>query len=92
MGMNYLDSSGRSERARNVDLTAIYLREMGATPLLDREQEVELTSAIARARKDFARAVAKLPAACRKQALDGLDKPPAGKLWKSNEDAVMGEM
>lgn len=46
----------------DVDLTAIYLREVGETPLLTREDEVTLASALLDARREFAKAVKALPA------------------------------
>jgi RNA polymerase sigma factor (sigma-70 family) len=62
----------RSERIpADVDLTALYLREVGSTPLLDRQKEVDLARELLLARKDFATAALKLPAACRSQVLEG---------------------
>jgi RNA polymerase primary sigma factor len=55
-----------------VDLTALYLREVGATPLLDREKEVELASGLQDARKGYRAAVAKLPKDLRSLALEGV--------------------
>jgi len=46
---------------RDVDLTALYLREVGATPLLNREKEVDLARRLQTARNDFRKAVLKLP-------------------------------
>jgi RNA polymerase sigma factor (sigma-70 family) len=64
-------------------LTAIYLREMGATPLLDRAGEVELASGLLQARRDFAAAALKLPAECRDPLLTALELKPKGKLlWQ----------
>ena len=52
----------RTERLpRDVDLTALYLREVGSTPLLDREKEVVLASRLQTARSDFRKAALKLP-------------------------------
>jgi DNA-directed RNA polymerase sigma subunit (sigma70/sigma32) len=64
----------------DVDLTGIYLRELGAVPLLDREKEVELAGSLEQARLDYAAAALKLPAACRNQAL-GRRKPRESELW-----------
>ena len=66
----------------DADLTRVYLRELGATPLLDRETEVELASALEEARKDYAKAAVELPADCRHQVLVG-DYPSARskKMW-----------
>jgi RNA polymerase sigma factor (sigma-70 family) len=53
---------------RDVDLTALYLREVGATPLLDREKEVVLASRLETARSDFRKAAVKLPKEARAHA------------------------
>ena len=53
---------------RDVDLTALYLREVGATPLLNREKEVDLASRIQTAREDFRKAALKLPKEARAHA------------------------
>jgi len=45
----------------DVDLTALYLREVGSTPLLDREKEAELAGRLQTARNDFRKAAIKLP-------------------------------
>jgi len=63
----------------DVDLTALYLREVGATPLLDREGEVELASKLLQARRDFVAAAARLPAACRDHAAAGKKFSARGK-------------
>jgi len=74
--MDYEDFESKpqapSERMpSDVDLTAIYLREVGSVPLLDREQEVELASQLQTARKDYVSAALKLPAACRTHVFKG---------------------
>jgi RNA polymerase sigma factor (sigma-70 family) len=57
-----LPNAPRAERLpRDVDLTALYLREVGSTPLLDREKEVVLASRLQTARIDFRKAALKLP-------------------------------
>jgi len=78
-----LDSPQEPERVpADADLTAVYLREVGAIPLLDREKEVELASQLQQARKDFAAATLKLPAAYRKQVFEGAGGEPKRKqLW-----------
>ena len=53
----------------DVDLTALYLRDVGSTPLLDKAKEVDLASRLQTARKDFQVAVAKLPRDTRALAL-----------------------
>ncbi len=80
----------------DADLTRVYLRELGATPLLDRETEVELASGLELARKDYAKAAARLPAECREHVLVG--KYPSARsktLWtmqqiESCHDRVRG--
>ncbi len=70
------------QRLSDVDLTGIYLRELGPIPLLDREKEVELATKLEQARRDYARAVVKLPAACRSQILgNGQAGSRADDLW-----------
>ena len=65
-------SSTPSERLpAEIDLTRVYLREVGSTPLLDREQEVELATKLQQAREDFAAATLKLPVAARSRVLGG---------------------
>jgi len=89
--MNYpeldLQSDKKAERLPpDVDLTAIYLREVGSTPLLDREKEVELASRILTARRDFAAAVLKLPATVRGYVLGGSGGKPKGKApWSMKQ-------
>ncbi len=57
-----LHADPRADRIpRDVDLTALYLREVGSTPLLDREKEVVLASKLQQARDDFRKAAIKLP-------------------------------
>ena len=59
----------RTERIpKDVDLTALYLREVGATPLLDREKEVVLAGRLQTARDDFRKAALKLPKEARAHA------------------------
>jgi RNA polymerase primary sigma factor len=59
-----------------------YFREMGATPLLDREQEAELARGLTDARKKFSDEVRKLPADWREFVLDHeLQKAPKRSLW-----------
>ena len=87
MAMNYgqiedirEDKEGRG--LSDVDLTRIYLRELGSVPLLDREREVELATALDQARRDYARAALKLPAACRRLILGhGKTGARANELW-----------
>jgi len=79
------------ERKRRADLPPekpaaailpIYLREMGATPLIREVQEVELARELQEAREGLAKIALKLPAACRNHCLDGdLEGPKRGREW-----------
>jgi RNA polymerase sigma factor (sigma-70 family) len=72
--------SGGSEAS--VDLLPIYLREMGATPLLDRAGEVRLASELHEARGEFATAMMQLPTAWKKTILEGeLAGLDSEKIW-----------
>ena len=65
-----------------VQLLPIYLREMGQTPLLDRDDEVRLARELQDARVAIAKAVRKLPLECRQYVLEGDQKGPrAGYRW-----------
>jgi RNA polymerase sigma factor (sigma-70 family) len=60
----------------------IYLREMGATPLIDETQEVDLARELQEAREELARVALKLPALCRAYCLEGdADGPKRGREW-----------
>lgn len=60
----------------------IYLREMGATPLIDEHKEVELARELQVGREGLAKVALKLPAACRDYVLDGnTDGPKRGREW-----------
>jgi RNA polymerase primary sigma factor len=84
-GLGQLEREPVERMPSDVDLTAIYLREVGSTELLDRGQEVELASSMEKARRDFAAATLKLPAAARTQIFRApLIAPTAKnvkKLW-----------
>jgi RNA polymerase sigma factor (sigma-70 family) len=74
--MDYEDFESKSQKPSermpsDVDLTAIYLREVGSVPLLDRQEEVDLARQLLTARNDFAEAALKLPAACRSYLFNG---------------------
>jgi RNA polymerase sigma factor (sigma-70 family) len=65
-----------------VQLLPIYLREMGATPLLARDEEVRLARELDEARREFARRIQRLPADCRAHVLAGDTKgPQRGAQW-----------
>jgi RNA polymerase sigma factor (sigma-70 family) len=65
-----------------VQLLPIYLREMGQTPLLERDDEVRLARELQEARVEIAKAMRKLPPDCRQYVLEGDQKGPrAGYRW-----------
>ncbi|MCP3978454.1 MAG: sigma-70 family RNA polymerase sigma factor [bacterium] len=60
----------------------IYLREMGATPLIDENQEVELARELQEARQAMSKIALKLPASPRDYCLeDDLEGPKRGREW-----------
>jgi RNA polymerase sigma factor (sigma-70 family) len=60
----------------------IYLREMGATPLIDETQEVALARELQDARVGLAKVALKLPAACKLHTLEGdTEGPKRGREW-----------
>jgi RNA polymerase primary sigma factor len=60
----------------------IYLREMGATPLIDENQEVELARELQTAREGLAKIALKLPASCKEHTLEGdYAGPKRGREW-----------
>ena len=60
----------------------IYLREMGATPLIGETQEVELARELQNARIELSKIALKLPAAVRRYCLEGdLEGPSRGRAW-----------
>ncbi len=71
-----------AEESTGGALLPIYLREMGQSPLLDKEQEVELARALQDARLALARLALKLPTECRRYSLQGdLKGPRRGANW-----------
>jgi len=65
-----------------VQLLPIYLREMGQTPLLQREDEVRLARQLQEAREAIAAVMRKLPAECRRYVLeDDIRGPRQGYRW-----------
>jgi len=65
-----------------VQLLPIYLREMGQTPLLEREDEVRLARELQEARVAIAKSMRRLPPDCRRHVLEGdLAGPRAGYRW-----------
>jgi RNA polymerase primary sigma factor len=60
----------------------IYLREMGATPLIDENREVSLARELQEARQGLAKLALRLPATCRDYVLEGdLAGPKRGREW-----------
>ncbi len=60
----------------------IYLREMGATPLIDEKKEVELARELQENREALAKLALKLPAAVRAHVLDhDPEGPKRGREW-----------
>ena len=60
----------------------IYLREMGATPLINETKEVDLARELQESREAMAKLAMKLPAACKQYALEGdMDGPRKGREW-----------
>jgi RNA polymerase sigma factor (sigma-70 family) len=60
----------------------IYLREMGATPLIDETKEVELARELQEGREGLARFATRLPAAIKEHVLEGdHDGPKRGREW-----------
>jgi hypothetical protein len=77
---------------RDVDLTALYLREVGATPLLDREKEVDLASRLQTARDDFQKAALKLPKEQRAHAFGSAGlKVKTREIWSLQQIVVCWE-
>ncbi len=88
-----IDPKARGARKRQLErglkadrqaaaILPIYLREMGATPLIDEHREVELARELQDARTGMAALAIKLPASCREIVLPaGLDGPKRGREW-----------
>jgi len=65
-----------------VQLLPIYLREMGQTPLLERDDEVRLARQLQEARQAIAALVRRLPTECRRYVLeDDAQGPRLGFRW-----------
>ena len=76
-----IDSALREQRPRfltqrpdaekpTAAILPIYLREMGATPLIDENQEVELARELQDAREELAKLALRLPVACKSYCLE----------------------
>ncbi len=87
-----IERAERSSAESSVDLLPIYLREMGATPLLDREGEVRLARDLHEARAGFATAVLALPAAWRKTIFEGeLARLDGKRTWTMKQLEICHE-
>jgi RNA polymerase sigma factor (sigma-70 family) len=77
----------RGERGPESDrptaaILPIYLREMGATPLIDEHKEVELARELQEGREGLAKIAVRLPASCKEYVLEGdLEGPKRGREW-----------
>ena len=71
-----------SRQLADVTSTTVYLRQMGATPLLTREEEVTHASALKEARVELCKQVLALPKSVRQEVLrDGDAGPKKKHLW-----------
>ena len=60
----------------------IYLREMGATPLIDETKEVELARELQESREGLAKLALRLPVYVKEYVLEGdFDGPKRGREW-----------
>ena len=67
-------------------LLSIYLREMGATPLLQRDREQELSRELQEAREALAGLALRLPQDCKDHVLEGDPaRPRLGRAWPLDE-------
>jgi RNA polymerase sigma factor (sigma-70 family) len=88
-----IDPKARGDRKRQLEkglaadrqaaaILPIYLREMGANPLIDEHREVDLASELQEAREHMAKLAMRLPSTCREIVLPaGLEGPKRGREW-----------
>ncbi len=77
----FVDQDFESEKP-TAAILPIYLREMGATPLIDENQEVELARELQEAREGMAKLALRIPAALRDHVLEGdTAGPRRGREW-----------
>ena len=77
-----VDSKERGSSYQSAPLLPVYLREMGATPLLSKEGEVQLARSLQEARTACAKLFLRLPRACREDVLeDDPHGPRLGSKW-----------
>ncbi len=67
------------DRPANLDLSAIYLRDTGATPLLEKEDEVRLATDLQASRRELTKLLLSLPVDCRTAVVEHLD--PKASDW-----------
>jgi RNA polymerase primary sigma factor len=85
---------GKDKPAIDVDrptaaILPIYLREMGATPLIDETKEVELARELQESRQGLAKLALRLPVYVKEYVLEGdFDGPKRGREWPL-DDLVM---
>jgi RNA polymerase sigma factor (sigma-70 family) len=78
---------GKDKPATEVDrptaaILPIYLREMGATPLIDETKEVELARELQESREGLAKLALRLPLYVKEYVLEGdFDGPKRGREW-----------
>jgi len=78
---------GKDKPATEVDrptaaILPIYLREMGATPLIDENKEVELARELQEARQGLAKLALRLPVYVKEYVLEGdFEGPKRGREW-----------
>jgi RNA polymerase sigma factor (sigma-70 family) len=78
---------GKDKPATDADrptaaILPIYLREMGATPLIDENKEVELARELQESRQGLAKLALRLPAYVKEYVLEGdFDGPKRGREW-----------
>jgi RNA polymerase primary sigma factor len=78
---------GKDKPAVDVDrptaaILPIYLREMGATPLIDETKEVELARELQESRQGLAKLALRLPVYVKEYVLEGdFDGPKRGREW-----------
>jgi RNA polymerase sigma factor (sigma-70 family) len=80
-------NKGKDKPAIDVDrptaaILPIYLREMGATPLIDETKEVELARELQESRQGLAKLALRLPVYVKEYVLEGdFDGPKRGREW-----------
>ncbi len=74
-------AAGESDRP-TAAILPIYLREMGATPLIDENKEVELARELQESRESLAKLALRLPVYAKEYVLEGdFEGPKRGREW-----------